>query len=47
LRYVQSDVRAALAHLLAVVDRYRDELQAFHVVVTAKRTRRLGAARAS
>jgi predicted nuclease of predicted toxin-antitoxin system len=49
LRYVQSDVRAVLARLLAVVDRYRDELHGFHVVVTAKRarTRRFGSPRAS
>jgi predicted nuclease of predicted toxin-antitoxin system len=49
LRYVQSDVRAVLARLLAVVDRPRDGLHGFHVVVTAQRarTRRLGAPRAS
>jgi predicted nuclease of predicted toxin-antitoxin system len=49
LRYVQSDVRAVLARLLAVVDRHRDEVHGLHVVVTAKRTRtrRLGAPRVS
>jgi predicted nuclease of predicted toxin-antitoxin system len=39
LRYVQSDVRAVLERLLAVVDRHRDELHDLHVVVTAKRAR--------